>query len=316
MNSCLSSGNGYRISTGCVWLALFLPFRALLGIISSRMNGVILLNKPAGITSFDAVARCRRILKEKKIGHTGTLDPNASGLLIILTGKYTKLLPYCVSDRKTYKAGFTLGKKTDTQDIWGTVLAEKQPAENAAEELEKAAGSFLGAGKQLPPMYSAIKVNGKKLYEYARSGVEIERRERDIFIHSLAVRHCGGADYEMDATVSSGTYIRTLISDLAGSAGEYACMTSLVRTAISDITLDMACTLEQLAEHPEAGDPSIVLDPAVKIIACPDLKAMLNGRDLDLGIEDELAAVTADGEIKAVYRRLPSGMYHCERGIF
>ena len=297
-------------------LCPFLPFLSELGIILRSMDGVVFLNKPAGITSFDAAAQCRRILKEKKIGHTGTLDPNASGLLIILTGKYTKLLPYCVSGPKAYRATFSLGQKTDTQDCWGTVTEEKTPSCHTQAELEQKAASLTGPSRQLPPMYSAVKVNGRKLYEYARKGIEVERKEREIFIYSLSVRQTGDNCYEMDAVVSSGTYIRTLICDYAALLGEYAAMTSLVRTGIAGISLNDAVTLEELREQPEVKDPAAVLDQAVRLVSCPDEKALYNGRDLDLQCDAQLAAVTVDGKIAAVYRKTDSGMYHCERGIF
>ena len=185
------------------------------------MDSVILLNKPTGMTSFDAVAKCRRILHEKKTGHTGTLDPNASGLMIVLTGKYTKLLPYCKKDRKVYHAEFSLGKKSDTGDIWGTVLDEKEPRMHTKDELEEAAASLTGNILQVPPMYSAIRKDGKRLYEYARKGIEIEREARPATVFSLDVHTENGIDFTMDATVSSGTYVRTLITDFAEKLGEY-----------------------------------------------------------------------------------------------
>ena len=151
------------------------------------MDAVILLNKPAGMTSFDAVAKCRRIFHERKIGHTGTLDPEASGLMIILLGKYTKLLPYCVKNHKAYQATLKLGEMTDTEDIWGTIINTKTPSIHTEAEIDNAVQSLTGDILQVPPMYSALKKDGKKLYEYARQGIEIEREARPVHISSLEV---------------------------------------------------------------------------------------------------------------------------------
>ncbi len=275
-----------------------------------------MLNKPAGITSFDAVARCRRLLHEKKIGHTGTLDPNASGLLIILTGRYTKLLPYCAGDHKRYKAGFILGSRTDTEDVWGNVTGQKEPSSHTQEELDDAARLFLGRISQVPPMYSALKVNGKKLYEYARKGQEVERQAREVEISSLAVRHTEGNAYEMEAVVSSGTYIRTLITDYCEALGEYGTMNALERRAIEHLSVEEACTLEELGESGPFIDPLRVLAPGIATAETADEKALFNGRDLKLSCSSDIAAVTYGGEIRAVYRRVRDDIYHCERGIF
>ena len=205
------------------------------------MDAVILLNKPAGMTSFDAVAKCRKIFHERKIGHTGTLDPEASGLMIILLGKYTKLLPYCVKNHKAYQATLKLGEMTDTEDIWGTVIETKTPSIHTSEEIEKAVQSLTGDILQVPPMYSALKKDGKKLYEYARQGIEIEREARPVHISSLKVEKIDETNYRMDAVVSSGTYIRTLISDFGKQLSELAIMSSLIRTKIEHLSLEDAC---------------------------------------------------------------------------
>ena len=196
------------------------------------MDAVILLNKPAGMTSFDAVAKCRKIFHERKIGHTGTLDPEASGLMIILLGKYTKLLPYCVKNHKAYQATLKFGEMTDTEDVWGTVVETKTPTIHTEEEIAKAVQSLTGDILQVPPMYSALKKDGKKLYEYARQGIEIEREARPVHISSLKVEKIDELNYRMNAVVSSGTYIRTLIADFGKQLDELAIMASLVRTKI------------------------------------------------------------------------------------
>lgn len=280
------------------------------------MDAVILLNKPAGITSFDAVARCRKILHERKIGHTGTLDPNASGLLIILTGRYTKLLPYCVCNHKHYQARFILGRKTETEDIWGNTVEENTPLQHTQEELDAVSESFLGCSTQIPPMYSAIKVNGRKLYEYAREGKTIERAPRPVCIDHLSVMQTGYNEYAMDAVVSSGTYIRTLITDYAGKLGELGCMSALVRTGIEHLSLDQAMTLEELESDPVFLKPEDVLAPEIPLIETDQSDFVRNGRDLQFDTDSEYVGVLCNGELKAVYGKRENGNYHCERGLF
>ena len=280
------------------------------------MDAVILLNKPAGITSFDAVARCRRILHERKIGHTGTLDPNASGLLIILTGRYTKLLPYCVCNHKHYQAQFLLGKATETEDIWGNTIEENIPSEHAQEELDEVSRSLTGFSMQTPPMYSAIKVNGKKLYEYAREGKIIERTPREIYVDHLEVHRIEGNLYAMDTVVSSGTYIRTLITDYARKLNELGCMSALQRTGIDNLSLEQAMTFEQLETDPVFLRPEDVLNPDIRLIETDMPEYVRNGRDLKLDADSEYVGILSEGQLIAVYGKRVNGYYHCERGLF
>ncbi len=281
------------------------------------MDGVILLNKPAGITSFDAVRNCRRIFHEKKIGHTGTLDPNASGLMIVLLGKYTKLLPYCVKDHKVYHAGFAFGVKTDTEDIWGEAVDRKEPSVHTQEELDQAAKALTGDIMQVPPMYSALKKDGHKLYELARKGIEIEREARPVTIFSLRVAQTGENDFTMDAEVSSGTYVRTLINDFAESLGEYGTMTSLVRTGIEGLTLEDAATFEDLEKGEGLIDPMKVIDPEWQIREMTEIeeKLILNGRRLKLRNAADRIIAVREGRILAAYEKKEDGQYHCARGL-
>ena len=283
---------------------------------AKNMNGVILLNKPAGMTSFDAVSKCRRILKEKKAGHTGTLDPNASGLMIVLMGRYTKLAPFCVSDRKTYDAVFSFGMCTDTQDIWGSVTEERTPGVHSDEELRAAAVRLTGTYEQMPPMYSAIKVNGRKLYEYARKGIEIERKARLITVHELAVSRIAENSFAMHACVSSGTYIRTLIQDYCGELGELGTMTALVRSGIDHLTVADAISLEDLNENSTGIDPAAVVDPAWKLLPASDPIAVRNGRALLLEETAPKVILTSEGQLLAAYEKGQDGLYHCVRGLF
>ena len=279
------------------------------------MDAVILLNKPAGITSFDAVRKCRRICSEKKIGHTGTLDPEASGLMVILLGRYTKMLPYCVKDHKSYHASFTLGLKTETEDIWGEKVAEKEFREHDDEELRRTAEMFIGRIQQIPPMYSAVKVNGRRLYEYAREGKTVERQPREAVISSLECHALGNNVYSMDAAVSSGTYIRTLITDFCAAMGEYGVMTSLVRNGIEHLSLDQACTLEELNENIRTADPLSVISKEYEIVETDDLKRICSGMKVRLSSHSGKVIFVHDGSILAAYEKREDGLYHCLRGL-
>jgi len=275
-----------------------------------------LLNKPAGITSFDAVRKCRRIFQEKKAGHTGTLDPQASGLMIILLGKYTKLLPFCVKDHKAYHATFQLGIATDTEDIWGNVVEEKKPQMHSQSELDALTRSMLGDQIQIPPMYAAIKKDGRKLYEYARQGITVEREARPIHIDSLTVQNIGDNTYEMNAVVSSGTYIRTLITDFAKGLGEIGTMTSLVRTAIENVSLDMACNIDALEELQEFVNPLKVLSSEYHLVDITEDKRIMNGMKIKQNYGYDKIIFCKEGKPLAAYERRDDGLYHCLRGFF
>ena len=280
------------------------------------MDAVILLNKPAGMTSFDAVAKCRRIFHERKIGHTGTLDPEASGLMIILLGKYTKLLPYCVKNHKAYQATLKLGEMTDTEDIWGTIINTKTPSIHTEAEIDNAVQSLTGDILQVPPMYSALKKDGKKLYEYARQGIEIEREARPVHISSLEVEKIDETNYRMNAVVSSGTYIRTLIADFGKQLNELAIMSSLVRTKIEYLSLKDACTFEDLESGDSFLSPLQVIDPIYKIVETDQVVDIKNGKRIKLDIQDPQVIFTSNGELLAAYALQEDGLYHCLRGLF
>ena len=280
------------------------------------MDAVILLNKPAGMTSFDAVAKCRRIFHERKIGHTGTLDPEASGLMIILLGKYTKLLPYCVKNHKAYQATLKLGEMTDTEDIWGTIINTKTPSIHTEAEIDNAVQSLTGDILQVPPMYSALKKDGKKLYEYARQGIEIEREARPVHISTLEVEKIDETNYRMNAVVSSGTYIRTLITDFGKQLDELAIMSSLIRTKIEHLYLKDACTFEDLESGVSFLSPIQVIDPTYKIVETDRVMDIKNGKRIKLDIFDPQVIFTSNGELLAAYALQEDGLYHCLRGLF
>lgn len=211
------------------------------------MDGIINVYKEKGYTSHDVVAKLRGILHQKKIGHTGTLDPDATGVLPVCLGKATKVCELLTDKKKTYLAVVRLGVQTDTQDLTGTILEEKD-VQVTEEQIRETAASFLGDYEQIPPMYSAVKVNGKRLYELARQGKEVERKARRVHIYTCDIRDITLADNEfsMEVTCSKGTYIRTLCQDIGEKLGCGAAMASLVRTQVDRFQIEDALTLERI----------------------------------------------------------------------
>ena len=211
------------------------------------INGIVNVYKEKGFTSFDVVAKMRGIFQQKKIGHTGTLDPDAEGVLPVCLGKATKVCDLLTDKDKEYRAVLLLGQETDTQDISGEVLnqAEVQVSE---EQVRKAVMSFLGAYEQVPPMFSALKVNGQKLCDLARKGITVERKSRRLTIHHIEIVRVELPEVEMIVSCSKGTYIRTLCDDIGKKLGCYGCMKSLLRTRVDRFVLENAYTLAQLQE--------------------------------------------------------------------
>ena len=227
------------------------------------MNGIILIDKPRDWTSHDVVGKLRRLLREKRIGHSGTLDPMATGLLVVFVGRATRAVEFAESDEKQYVAGLRLGVETDTQDITGTVLSEKEQ-HVTEEELRAVLPRFMGEIDQIPPMYSALKVNGQKLYDIARKGGEVERKPRRITIHNLEIgdnSHLEEGDFCLDVTCSKGTYIRTLCRDIGEALGCGGTMSSLRRVRAGGFHLSQAVTLEHVAEMTEQGRAEELLMP-------------------------------------------------------
>jgi len=212
------------------------------------MSYLILLDKPKGMTSFSAVAALRRKLGIKRIGHTGTLDPLATGVLPLLTGRASRLSSMMLEADKRYTASLRLGITTDSYDITGNVLSEK-PVNITQEEFEKAAKSFIGVYSQIPPMYSAIKKDGIRLYELARRGEEVDRAARQIEIKKLTVIKAEAPnEYIIDVLCSKGTYIRSLVFDIGEALGCGATLTELRRTEVSGFSINDCITLEEIME--------------------------------------------------------------------
>ena len=222
------------------------------------MNGVLIIDKPDGWTSMDVCAKLRGVFHEKRVGHGGTLDPMATGVLPVFLGRATRAVEYATDSDKEYIAGIQLGVVTNTQDTTGEVL-EQRPVTTDRAALEAILPQFTGELDQIPPMFSAIKKDGKKLYELARKGVEVERKPRHIVIKELEITNCiDDSTYELRVLCSKGTYVRTLCHDIGAALGCGAAMCSLRRSMAAGYRLDDAVTLEQVLE---AADPTALVRP-------------------------------------------------------
>ena len=209
------------------------------------MEGIIVVNKPKGITSFDVIRKLKKILKTKKIGHTGTLDPLATGVMLVCVGRATKLASDLEVKDKIYIADFDIGYATDTYDIEGKKIAENI-IEISKENLEQSIKKFIGNIKQIPPMYSAIKIDGNKLYHLARKGIEVERPKRDVTIEYINLLDFKDNKVKIETKVSKGCYIRSLVYDIGQDLGTYATMTALQRKQVGDYSLENLYSLEQI----------------------------------------------------------------------
>ncbi len=258
------------------------------------MDGVLIINKPKGYTSHDVVNVVRKKLNIKKVGHTGTLDPNATGVLPLLIGKGTKLSKYLIEHKKTYVATLKLGTKTDTGDSSGDIIEEK-PIEFPVDEekIKKVLNSFLGKQNQIPPMYSAIKVNGKKLYEYARKGQAVELKPRKIEIYSTELKNYDEKDkIVFEVECSKGTYIRVLCEDIAKSLGTAGHMEELQRTKVDKFDIKESLSLEEL-DNINIEDKIISMEDIFKSNLKIDLDnkklvLFLNGVQLTFNLKDGL----------------------------
>ncbi len=246
-------------------------------------HGVLNLHKPPGMTSHDVVSRVRRILKTKRAGHAGTLDPDATGVLVVAVGQATRLLPHLPTEPKEYVARLLLGVATTTEDASGTVTAEADASRLTESDLQAVLPRFTGAIEQTPPMVSAVHHEGRRLYELAREGVTVERAARTVQIHSLALSDFAGGGAQAEATLhvvcGGGTYIRTLCYDIGAALGVPAHMKTLVRTAVGPYALAEALPLDRLADDWQAA-----LVPMEQALTLPQIAVSDNdARDLLLG---------------------------------
>ncbi|MCO4850782.1 tRNA pseudouridine(55) synthase TruB [Bacillus vallismortis] len=286
------------------------------------VNGVLLLHKPVGMTSHDCVMKIRKLLKTKKVGHTGTLDPEVSGVLPICVGRATKIVEYLTEKSKTYDAEITLGFSTTTEDQTGETVETKPVNQDIDKaDVEKVLNSLKGKQEQIPPMYSAVKVNGKKLYEYARAGIEVERPKRMITIEDIAltteIKHNGEtASFRFTVTCSKGTYVRTLAVMIGEKLGYPAHMSHLIRTASGDFSLDECFTFDELEAQAQSGnveEHAVPIERALNhlpkwIISDTLAKKVENGALLEtpeqfseMASEDRIAVFTESGSCLAIY---------------
>lgn len=289
-------------------------------------HGIINVYKEAGFTSHDVVAKLRGICKQKKIGHTGTLDPDAVGVLPVCLGSATRLCDMLTDRQKEYVAKLRLGMVTDTQDISGKVLEQKE-VNVSDEEFEGALMSFLGETMQVPPMYSALKVNGKKLYELARQGREVERTPRPVTIYEIEIVRKDSPEYIIRVRCSKGTYIRTLCHDIGQKLGCGGVMTGLTRTQVGEFKLENAFTLLQLQQYADEERLSEIIFPIEGVfeklselfVKEKSEKALLNGNQLKPG-DVLIGREPVDGEEFRVYSHQGHffGIYRYEgrRGLF
>jgi len=277
------------------------------------LEGVLPVWKPAGFTSHDVVAKARRILGIKRIGHTGTLDPQVTGVLPLCIGRATRMVEYIQELPKQYEALLVFGLATDTQDWTGEVIETRGDVQLTEQQIRRTLAAFVGEIEQVPPMYSAVKVDGKRLYELAREGVEIERQARTVTIHEIEVLDINVSlpqpEVRFRATCSKGTYIRTLCVDIGAALGYPAVMKQLVRTSTGRIRKPQCLTLEQIAEQHAAGNLQASLIPMDQAIAHlpaiglepQEAEHALQGKTIAIDAPRAAAAASADQALFRVY---------------
>lgn len=268
------------------------------------MDGILIINKPEGLTSHDVVYKTKKILNTKKVGHTGTLDPMATGVLVICVGKATKLSQYLTSNDKTYEASMKLGIKTDTGDITGNIINEDNKASEiknnySVEDIRNIIKSFIGKQKQIPPMYSAIKKDGVKLYELARKGIEVERESRDIEIFDvydveIDTKNCDDLVINYKVQCSKGTYIRVLCEDIANKFDTVGTMIKLNRIKSGDFAIEDSIKMEQISESKIISIEKIINQKIELNNVENNLNKFLNGVKISYNLPDGLYNVYTD----------------------
>lgn len=280
------------------------------------MNNIILVNKEKGYTSFDVCNKLRRVFNTTQIGHTGTLDPNATGLLMVMVGKTCKVLPYIKHFKKTYVATMKLGIKTKTADIWGEIIDTKEYTMPNKEQVIEVLDSFKGNSKQIPPMTSAIKVNGKKLLELQRLNIEYTPEARDIFIYNIELIELND-EIKFIVECSSGTYIRALVEDIATKLNTIGTMTSLVRTKIDDFDISESYTLEQLINNEyKSMTKEQLLTKYYKTYEYDKVDDIKNGKRINIDSNEETIMITHNNIIIASYIKEKDNIYKCKRGLW
>lgn len=279
------------------------------------MNGIFLINKEANWTSFDICAKVKRLFNTKKVGHSGTLDPFAEGLMIVCLGQATKIIPFLEHYNKTYLATIKLGEETDTLDNTGNITDKKDVLNYSLEELKNVLNSFLGKSQQIPPMYSALKHDGVPLYSLAREGIEIERKPRDIEIFSIELIEYNKPFLTFKCKVSKGTYIRTLAKDIAIKLSTVGHLVKLIRTNIDKFDLNMAKKVNELTINDSISIvemltlPTLIVDNEIE-------KKIRNGNKLSLQGKNMLLLINEKKEALAIYEKKEDGYYYSKRGLF
>lgn len=279
------------------------------------MNGILLVDKPSDYTSHDVVAKLRGILHERRIGHSGTLDPMATGLLVVFVGRATRAVEFAESHEKEYIAGLRTGIITDTQDITGSVLSIcDKPVTEA--ELSAALPAFLGEQQQLPPMYSAIKIGGQKLCDLARKGMEVERKPRTIRIREIELLGQEGGDFHLRVVCSKGTYIRTLADDIGKMLGTGAALSSLRRTRAGVFSVSDAHSLSEIQAASDRGEAETLFRPVDTLFSDLPAVQLMEAQQKKCLVGASFPFETPDGEYR-VYG--PDGVFlmcgRAENGI-
>ena len=279
------------------------------------MNGIFLINKEANWTSFDICAKVKRLFNTKKVGHSGTLDPFAEGLMIVCLGQATKIIPFLEHYNKTYLATIKLGEETDTLDNTGNIIDKKDVLNYSLEEIKNVLNSFLGKSQQIPPMYSALKHDGVPLYSLAREGIELERKPRDIEIFSIELIEYNKPFLTFKCKVSKGTYIRTLAKDIAIKLSTVGHLVKLIRTNIDKFDLNMAKKVNELTINDSISIvemltlPTLIVDNEIE-------KKIRNGNKLSLQGKNMLLLINEKKEALAIYEKKEDGYYYSKRGLF
>ena len=280
------------------------------------MDGIILVNKPSGMTSHDVVNKLRRILKTKKVGHCGTLDPDATGVLVVCVNKATKVLQFLTSESKEYVATLSLGPSTDTYDASGKIIETKEFYALDNNEIVACFNNFIGSQEQKPPIYSAIKVNGKKLYEYARAGEQVEVPTRSVTVNHLEILQIENNLIKFKVGCSKGTYIRSLCYDLAKALGYPGHMKDLIRTKSGNFSLENCFTLEQI----ENGEYTTVsLEEALNSyqqLVVDDEKIIFHGKKIKSDLNEQVVILNRQGKVLAMYGPDGNGYLKSIRGLW
>ena len=280
------------------------------------MDGIILVNKPSGMTSHDVVNKLRRILKTKKVGHCGTLDPDATGVLVVCVNKATKVLQFLTSESKEYVATLSLGTSTDTYDASGKIIETIEFHALDNNEIVACFNNFIGSQEQKPPIYSAIKVNGKKLYEYARAGEQVEVPTRSVTVNHLEILQIENNLIKFKVGCSKGTYIRSLCYDLAKALGYPGHMKDLIRTKSGNFSLENCFTLEQI----ENGEYTTVsLEEALNSyqqLVVDDEKIIFHGKKIKSDLNEQVVILNRQGKVLAMYGPDGNGYLKSIRGLW